>query len=440
MGSHGAEHAIVVGAGIAGLLAAAVASRHYTRVTVVERDALSGRGDRRGVPQSGHAHDMLAGGHRIVERLLPGITAQLEAEGAPRGDAGENARWIINGNPLPRVRVGLDAVPATRALRESLIRERVRELPGVAVLDRTRAVRPLAGADRAVVAGLVCEGEEGEFTLGADLVVDTTGRGSRSGAWLRDLGYTRPEEERRRIDVNYVTCHYRTPAEAFDGDVSINVMATPEVPRGASCQRVEGGRTLLTAYGILDERPPVDADGLLDFVKSLPTRDVHEVIGASTPVSEPVRYTFPANLRRRYELLEEFPRGLLVLGDAVCSTNPRYGQGMSVAAMSVMVLDEHLERDPRPEPLAFFRDLAERVVDGIWQTTVVTDLSYPGVEGERTEEVLWMHHFFVRVLAAAEQDPEVARAVIRACTLVDSFESLAEPNVMAAVERHGGPV
>ncbi|MFD3688738.1 FAD-dependent oxidoreductase [Nocardiopsis sp. NPDC058631] len=440
MDSHGADHAVVVGAGMAGLLAAAVASRHYGRVTVVERDALAGRGDRRGVPQGRQAHDMLARGHQIVEELLPGITAQLEAEGAPRGDAGQNARWIISGGPLPRVRTGLDVVPATRALRESLVRERVGALPGVTLLDRTGVVRPVAGDDGATVTGVVCEAGEGEFTLDADLVVDTAGRGSRTGAWLRELGCSRPEEERRRIDVNYVTCHYRTPEEAFGGDVSINVMATPEVPRGASCQRVEGGRTVLTVYGILGERPPTDPEALLDFTKSLPTRDVHEVIETSTPLSEPVRYSFPANLRRRYERLEEFPRGLLVLGDALCSTNPRYGQGMTVAAQSALVLGEHLERDPRPEPLGFFRDLAARVVDGVWETTVVTDLSYPGVEGERTEQVLWMHHFFLRVLAAAEQDPEVALAVIRACTLVDTFESLAEPHVMAAVERHGGPL
>lgn len=440
MGSNGVGHAIVVGAGIAGLLAAAVTSRYYGRVTLVERDGLIGRDDRRGVPQGRHAHDMLAGGHQIVERLLPGITTQLEDEGAPRGDTGENARWIINGILLPRVRVGLDVVPSTRALRESLIRDRVRELPGVRVLDRTGVVRPVTDAGRETVTGVVCEGEEGEFELEADLVIDTAGRGSRAGAWLRDLGYPRPEEERRRIDVNYVTCYYRTPEEVFGGDVSINVMATPEVPRGASCQRVEGNRTLLTVYGILDERPPLDPDGLLDFTKSLPTHDVHEVIEASTPITEPVRYGFPANLRRRYEWLEDFPRGLLVMGDSVCSTNPRYGQGMSVAAKSALVLQEHLERDPCPEPLPFFQDLAERVIEGIWSTTVVTDLSYPGVEGDRTEEVLWMHHFFVRVLAAAEQDPEVALAVIRACTLVDSFDSLAEPHVMSAVERHGGPV
>ncbi|NYJ35767.1 FAD-dependent oxidoreductase [Nocardiopsis aegyptia] len=440
MDSRGAEHAVVVGAGMAGLLAAAVASRHHGRVTVVERDVLAGRGDRRGVPQGGQAHDMLARGHQIIEELLPGLTARLEAEGAPRGDAGQNARWIISGGPLPRVHAGLDVLPATRALRESLVRERVAALPGVTVLDGTAVLRPTTGGDGTVVTGVVCEGAEGPFTLDADLVIDTAGRGSRTAAWLQELGYPRPEEERRRIDVNYVTCHYRTPEEAFRGDVSINTMATPETPRGASCQRVEDGRTVLTVYGILGERPPADHDGLLAFTKSLPTGDVHEVIEVSTPVSEPVRYRFPANLRRRYERLEDFPAGLLVLGDSLCSTNPRYGQGMTVAAQSALVLDEHLGRDPRPDPLAFLRDLTARVVDGVWETTIVTDLSYPGVEGERTEEVLWMHHFFLRVLAAAEQDPEVALAVIRACTLVDTFESLAEPGVMAAVERHGGPL
>lgn len=439
MGGRPARHIVVVGAGIAGLLTAAAAARYAERVTVVERDSLAEHGPRRGSPQDRQAHDLLARGHQIVETLLPGMAERLVAAGAQLGDAGAQARWIINGRTLRRVRTGLNVAPATRPLRESLIRERVRALPGVTVLDSTSVVRLVSGPHRRV-AGVVCQGRGEERVIRADLVVDASGRASRAGVWLRELGFARPEEDKRRINVNYVTCLYRAPEGGFDGDVSINVMATPEVPRGASCQRVEGGNTLLTVYGLLDDRPPTDPAGLLDFTKSLPADDVYRVIEGSTPVSEATRYGFPANLRRRYELMEDFPRGFLVLGDSVCSTNPRYGQGMTAAAMGVELLGEHLEKDADPNPQEFFGDLAKRVIDGVWDTTVVTDLSYPGVEGERTDEVLWMHEFFRRVIDAAAEDSDVALEVIRACGLVVPFESLAEPAVMAAVERHGGPL
>ena len=77
------EHTVVIGASVAGLLAARALADGYERVTIVERDELPVIGEgRKAVPQGSHAHVMLASGQHAIEQLLPGITDELYAAGA----------------------------------------------------------------------------------------------------------------------------------------------------------------------------------------------------------------------------------------------------------------------------------------------------------------------------------------------------------------------
>ncbi|MDX2694349.1 FAD-dependent monooxygenase family protein [Streptomyces ipomoeae] len=144
-------------------------------------------------------------------------------------------------------------------------------------------------------------------------------------------------------------------------------------------------------------------------------------------------YRFPANLRRRYELMPSFPAGLLVLGDAVCSFNPVYGQGMTVAALGATVLRDHVARPGAPRAEEYFADLAERAVDAVWSMTTGADLAFPGVEGERTEEWREEQAYVGRLLEAATRDHSLLTAYARVVFLVDPPEALATPEIQAAV-------
>src|SRR6266511_1329886 len=190
------DRAVVLGASMAGLLAARVLTDSYGQVTVIDRDQLpESPMHRRGVPQGRHAHALLARGQHALEELFPGLTAELVAQGVPAGDVGSNARWYLSGHRLRQAPTGLVALCASRPVLEGHVRARVQALLNVRVLDRCDVVGLATTPDgRRVTGARVRRRVDGsaEQLLQADLVVDATGRGSRTPLWLEALGYGRP--------------------------------------------------------------------------------------------------------------------------------------------------------------------------------------------------------------------------------------------------------
>ncbi|MEU7281408.1 FAD-dependent oxidoreductase [Streptomyces sp. NPDC045431] len=426
--------AIVLGGSMAGLFAARALSETFAEVVIVDRDELTGPGDlRRGLPQGHHLHGLLARGQQITEEYFPGITDEMRADGAQTGDVAGDVRWIINGKRLVQVESGLVALTSSRPFLERHVRDRVLALDGVGVLENATILRLRTEADGREVTGVVVTRNGAEETLDADLVVDATGRGSRTSVWLEELGYEAVPEEKHKIGLGYTTRYYRVPDEAFEGNISINTVASAGIPRGAICQKIDGDRAIVTAYGILGDHPPTDPEGFISFIKSLAAPDIHEVLQVSEPLDDPVAYKFPTNLRRHYQRMTDFPSGLLVIGDAVCSFNPSYAQGMTVAAMGSLVLRRHVAENRRPDALAYFRDLATDAIDGCWEMAVGADLSFPEVEGERTPEVQAAHAFIAQVQDGAARDAAVARAYSRVIGLVDPPSVLHDPEIEAAL-------
>ncbi len=434
------DRAVVLGASMAGLLAARVLADSYAQVTVIDRDELPETPmHRRGVPQGRHVHALLARGRQALEELFPGLTAELMAHGAPAGDPLANVRWYLSGHRLRQAHTGLVALYLSRPFLEGCVRARVRALPNLRFLDTCDIVGLTTTPDRRCVTGArVRRRADGgaEQVLDADLVVDATGRGSRTPVWLQALGYPRPQQEQVRIGLGYATRTYRLPPDALGGDLGILHGATPEHPRGGALFVLEGGRWMLTLGGILGDYPPTDPDGFLAFARSLRFPDIYEAIRDGEPLDDPVGFRFPASVRRRYERLGRFPDGLLVVGDAVCSFNPIYGQGMSVAALQSLTLRRHLQRGVRPQPRRVFRDLA-RIVDVPWEIAVGGDLVFPGVQGRRTARVRLVNAYLGRLHAAAAHDARLAGAFLRVAGLVAPPESLLRPSIAVRVLRNG---
>jgi 2-polyprenyl-6-methoxyphenol hydroxylase-like FAD-dependent oxidoreductase len=434
------DHAVVIGGSMAGLLAARVLAEAYARVTVVDRDDLAPSGaPRRGVPQGRHIHALLAGGQQALEELFPGLTRELAAHGAPVGDVLGDARLLFGGHRLARAEAGLTVVSASRPLLEERVRARVRALPRVTSAPRADVAGLRASPDGGRVTGVrLVQRADGSAAavLGADLVVDASGRGSRAPAWLDGLGFGRPGEDRVHVGVRYATRRYRLPARALGGDLACIHGPAPDRPRGGALARLEGDMWMVTVFGLLGDDPPTDPEGFLAFARSLPFPDLHEALRGGEPVDDPVAFAFPANLRRRYERMRRLPEGFLVMGDALCSFNPVYGQGMTVAAQQALALREQLTGGDSLDCRRALRSIAA-VVDIPWRLTVGADFALPGVAGRRPAGTRVMNRYVARLQAAAAHDPAVARAFVRVTGLVDRPEALLRPAIARRVLRRG---
>ncbi|HEY9474637.1 MAG TPA: FAD-binding monooxygenase [Mycobacteriales bacterium] len=437
------DRVVVLGGSMAGLLAATVLAEFYREVLLVDRDALSeATGPRRGVPHGRHAHGLVARGHQILETLFPDLTAELTAAGVRPGDFNGDIRWYFNGRRLRPGHSGLLSVPATRPVLEHHIRERVRAIPNVTFLEQHDILGVEASADRRRVTGARVRGSaenDTERLLSADLVLDTTGRGSRTPVWLEELGYPRPAEERVKIGLAYTTRHYRLPSDPFGSDLAIIPAATPAYPRGAFFYRLpgDGNRVELSLTGILGDHPPTDPEGFLAYVRSLPVPDIYQAVRDAEPLDDPIMFRFPASVRRHYERLPRVPDGLLVMGDAVCSFNPVYAQGMTVAAIETLVLRRHLRRGTAPDPRAFFSDIA-REIDSPWEFSAGADLGYAGVQGRRTAKIRFANAYVSRLQNAAVHDPVLTNAFIRVAGLIDPPQTLMRPGNIVRVLRRSG--
>ncbi|WP_329087301.1 FAD-dependent oxidoreductase [Streptosporangium sp. NBC_01469] len=436
MGDTTGTRAVVLGGSLAGLFAARVLSDAYDEVLVVDRDELLGvDGMRRGCPQARHINGLLARGQQAMEELYPGITEEIFADGVPTGDLAGDVRWYFNGKRLRQRHAGLVCVAASRPMLEKHIRERTSAIPNVSFAERHDILGLETTPDRGRVNGVRVQphGRDESEVITADLVVDATGRGSRTPIWLEDLGYPRVREERKKIGLCYVTQHYRLTKDPYHGDLSINPVASPALPRGAIFTKTDGGRVELTTYGLLGDHPPTDQEGFYRWIESLAVPDIHDALQHAEPLDEPVAFQFPTTLRRHYQEMPRFPDGLLVTGDAVCCFNPVYAQGMTVAALGALTMRDHLHTGSAPQPRQFFQDLARDVIDAPWEMTNIVDLSFPGVAGERTPQVRVAQAFLKLVQIAATRDGKVTAAYMRTAGLVERPESLQRPRMILRV-------
>lgn len=439
MGSK-AEHAVVVGASMGGLLAARVLTEGFERVTVLERDELPPAGQaRKGVPQGRHGHGLHPRGLQVLEDLFPGFSAEVAADGAPLF-ATTAIRGVLGGHEIRRADVGAPLLSTSRPFLEGHVRRRVADTDRIGIIDGCDVVGPMVSGSGDRLTGvrvLRRRGGSAEEALDADLVVDATGRAGRALRWLDQLGSPRPAADELHVGVAYATRHVRLPAGALGDDRIVVVGPQPGRLTGMYLAEQERGWSILTVFGYEGQEPPRDPDGFTRFVADVAPADLVDALSDAEPLSDVFTHRLPSSLRRRYERLDRFPDGFLVFGDAICSFNPIYGQGMTVAALQAVALRRELQRR-RFSALRFFRAAARPVGDA-WDLATGSDLSLPEVPGPRTPKAKVLNAYVDRVLQAAERDATVSRAFLRTIGMLDRPPSLLRPSIALRVAWRARP-
>ncbi len=422
--------AVVIGGSMAGLLAARVLSDHFQTVTIIERDPLpDSPQQRRGVPQGRHTHGLLASGSGIIEQLFPGIWGTLVSDGAVDGDVVASSRWFFEGGFLARpASTDLRGLLMSRPMLEDAVRRRVLALPNVQRMENA-AVEALTVDDRKQRVTGVRVGKE---SLIADLVVDATGRGSRSPRWLEEIGFPKPAEEQVQVSICYTTRVFRRRENDLDGDLAVIIPSTPVSKCGGVMLAQEGNRWTVTIFTHFGSPVPEDLDQFREAARCLPSTLLYDVIRDAEPIGDAAATRFPASVRKRYERLDRFPAGYLVFGDAICSFNPIYGQGMSVAALEAVELKKTLESNAPDLARAFFRRAA-KVIDNPWSIAAGSDLRIPETVGPRTGAVKFINWYLAKLHKAAHTDPVAAVAFLRVANLLAPPPSLMSPAIASRV-------
>ncbi|MER6213530.1 MULTISPECIES: NAD(P)/FAD-dependent oxidoreductase [unclassified Streptomyces] len=434
------RHAVVIGGSLSGLLAAAVLAEHAS-VTVIDADLLpEGPAPRRGLPQARHTHVLWSGGARAIERILPGLTDAWTGAGALRRSLPTDLVTKTAQGWIPRWGEKQFNISCSRDLLDSVLRARVRALPGVTVLEQGR-VRALEGSAARITGVRVdTPGERGRL-LAADLVVDASGRGSRAPVWLEELGVPGIRQAEVDSGLVYATRIFEAPAGAHAaGFPIVNVQSDPRVPvpgQTATIVPIEGGRWQATLSGTRGGQPTGDPDLFIPFAKGIRDPVVGELLEGRTPLTDVAVTPGTANRRVFFERAR-LPDGFFAVGDSVATFNPLYGQGMSVAAQSLLAVRALLRARGLGHPgigRAAQRAIAP-AVGTAWELATSQDILYPGATGTKLRPGAGLVSSYVgRLMTGATTDERLTGELFHVITMSGAPTRWLRPRVVWHVLR-----
>lgn len=434
--------AIVIGSSLAGMCAAGVLCDHFDDVLILERDTLpQGIEHRAGVPQSRHAHVLLARGQRELDGFFPGFSAALLDAGAPYFDPGlyiatrREPGWQAMGPSDDK------AFCCSRVLLEFTVRRLLKEqYPGVRVQERTQVLgllRDTQGA-RAIRGVRVRNADKEQLELHADLVVDASGRTSHADAWLSDLGVVPPACERVDAGAGYASRLYQAPEQpppSWWWKALWVEWEPPHLPRGALIFPLENNRWYVTAAGIGDDRPPTDVAGFEAFLRTVSTPVLADAVALATPLSEVSGSRTLSNVFRRYDRWSQQLPGFIAVGDSVCAFNPIYGQGMSSAAACAATLRDVLRQHAPSDAdfgTHFFREQG-KFLKGVWRMATGADFRWPSTVGKRPRRIPVLSDYLMLAMQRLHADAALRRRAAPVFNLTAPLSTFLSPTFVAHV-------
>ena len=427
--------AVVIGGSIAGLLAAAALARHFAQVIVLEND-VPPRQDkvRKGAPQGAHVHGFLAAGCQALEQLLPGIIDNALAAGAQSGDMLTDAMFYVGAHTrFVSGQSHIHGLVASRPLLEYLIYQRVSAISNVSIQHGQKVSSLQFDASGQAVNGVLFHAKDEPQTIhrqDADLVLDASGRGTRLPQWLQQAGYPAAERDELAVNITYSSCFFERKSQINDQIKAVFVAPDASNPVPSGLMEQDGERWIVSCGSYGDrQQAPADLPSFIDYLKHHSAPEIHAIAQTAAPLGTPQRYHYGSSVRHRYDKLRRFPTGLLLIGDALCSFNPVYGQGMTIAARQALALHQHLQQAPKIIWRSYFRQMANIIADP-WEFAITSDLSLPCVAGKRYPGFQLVQRYTERMMRAASKDLDVARSVLQVIHMLKPTTALFSPRLL----------
>lgn len=438
MKSFPGERAVVLGAGFAGLLSARVLAEQYQCVTVIERDALvDSPAPRKGVPQGRHLHSLLSRGSQVLEELFPNLLEDLVADGVHIVDDGDLSRIYTRMGPYELNRIGKFADPTavkqplpSRPVLEHHLRRRVQAQPNIDIRDNHDVLELISTAPHRITGVRIANrATAAQDTLNAELIVDATGRASRTPSLLTHLGYGAPPQRLSTAQGIYYSQRLAAPADTIPEKLVL-IVPNDGSPAGGLVA-AENDTYILTVTGLGDSAPPAHFGDMIALAEKFAPATTIPGLRAARPCGEIATYRYQRGIWHRYDKMRDFPTGLLVIGDALCTLNPLRGQGMTMTALQTLALRDVLRSGAADLGPRFYTAAAKQIAP-VWFTNEAlepdTDAGHRASFSRRVT-----NRFITTALRAASTDIVLTERLFRVGALIDPPQRLQDPAVIARV-------
>jgi 2-polyprenyl-6-methoxyphenol hydroxylase-like FAD-dependent oxidoreductase len=434
------KRAIVVGAGLGGLLAARVLSDYFDDVMILDRDELPDDAiPRPGVPQGKHAHLLLAGGLKALENLFPGLGNELMRAGAEPIDPGFDTLIEVSGRDVwPKIKFGWSTYSMTRPRIERILRWQVERMANIKVRGGCRVHNIISESKVHGATGIQCQMVDGSLkTLKSDLIMDASGNGSLTVEFLKSTGRKPPEETSIGVNLHYASALFERSHIWNNYKIVSSLPSAREETRGGVIVAAENNSNQVVLVGRGKDIPPTDGNEFLSYARQLRTLTVYNAIKDAKRLTNITPFSFPESRWRHFARVPDFPRGLLPMGDAICRFNPVYGQGMTVASQEANMLSDLLqtsEGDSLATLAPTFLTKAETLIAHPWAMSAIPDFIYPETIGERPEDLEDRLDFQSALDRLAVRDVKIYELLTEIMHLLKPRTLLEDPSIIRRVE------
>jgi 2-polyprenyl-6-methoxyphenol hydroxylase-like FAD-dependent oxidoreductase len=440
------RHAVVIGGSMAGLLTARILSDYFEQVTILERDRFPTQAPapRKGVPQCTQLHILLTRGRQIMEDLFPGLEAELIDAGAAVLDMGADIEWLNPFGWAARFPSGFKALSFSRYILDWLIYRRLSQFSNIQILESSYVTGLLTNSDKTAVTGVIMRRRGSKHSeqvqqeeLSADLVIDTSGYSSQAPKWLKAIGYDAPGETVITTSMGYASRLYEIPADFQEDWKGVYIQAAPpERTSMGVLYPIENNRWIVGVCATAPNRPSTGEAEFLEALRNLPSPHIYNAVKDAKPATAIGIYHPPGNRLRHYERLSRQPQRFVALGDSVCSFTPIYGQGMTVAALGAMLLQQSLKETALTELSSRFQKELAKVNATPWIAATSQDAKYPNVKGltqPPTPPEKAIGWYMDQLIQLTTKEPQVTLVLFNVFHMVQSSGALFQPSILFRV-------